>query len=84
MLELERAEDIDVVEMLGDSPERTLTQVKHRNKNLTLRSSEALEAIVNFFEHRQENPEQQLTFRFITNAEVSIECLHYFQTKPQE
>lgn len=73
VLELERGEDIDVVEVMSGVSGRTLNQVKHREKKLTLRSSEAQEAMINYFEHRQENPSIQIAFRFITNSEISVE-----------
>jgi hypothetical protein len=76
ILELERGEDIDVVTALTgpeDQSNRVFGQVKHREKNITLRSSEALEALVNYYEHIQLNPKHILTFRFITNAEVGKE-----------
>lgn len=46
VLELERGEDIDVVEVMSGVSGRTLNQVKHREKKLTLRSSEAQEAMI--------------------------------------
>ncbi|MBV6712503.1 hypothetical protein [Paenibacillus chitinolyticus] len=73
VLELERGEDIDVVEVMSGVSGRTLNQVKHREKKLTLRSSEAQEAMINYFEHRQENPSIQIAFRFITNSEITVE-----------
>lgn len=81
VLELECGEDIDVVEVVSGISKRTMSQVKHRVKNLTLRSSEALEAMVNYFEHRQENPSLTLAFRFITNADITVERPPLFSDK---
>ena len=72
-LELERGEDIDVVSEAiqatdHDTRQRLLEQVKHRASSLTLRSPEAIAALVNFFEHRLANPGESLRFRFVTNA----------------
>ncbi|MFF2018905.1 hypothetical protein [Paenibacillus sp. NPDC058177] len=80
-LELERAEDIDVVGMLNDNSDRVMNQIKHREKNLTLRSPEAIEALINFHDHRRVNSELQLFFRFITNAEFTIERPSIFQDR---
>lgn len=50
VLELERGEDIDVVSEISKSEiqERKLQQIKHREKKITLRSNEAIEALINF------------------------------------
>src|SRR5450755_1205286 len=73
VLELERGEDIDVVSEAvqaidHETRQRLLEQVKHRTSSLTLRSPEAIAALVNFFEHRTANPDVSLHFRFVTNA----------------
>ena len=73
VLELEWGEDIDVVSEAiqatdHDTRQRLLEQVKHRASSLTLRSPEAITALVNFFEHRTTNPGESLRFRFVTNA----------------
>ena len=73
VLELEQGEDIDVVSEAiqatdHDTRQRLLEQVKHRESSLTLRSPEAIAALVNFFEHRLANPGETLRFRFVTNA----------------
>ena len=55
-LELEAGEDIDVVRQAvtaSDGPDRLLAAVKHRERNQTLRSPEALAALATFHEHRQ-------------------------------
>ncbi len=76
-LELERGEDIDVVQRAwADQNEETLRvleQVKHRDRSITLRSGEALGAIASFVEHRANNPALQLRFLFITNAQPTRE-----------
>ena len=77
VLELERGEDIDVVSKAIEAADhyiqRILEQVKHRVSSLTLRSPEAIEALVNFFVHRQTNPGAVLYFRFVTNAACTQE-----------
>ncbi len=75
-LELERGEDIDIVAnwtISGDSAERLLEQVKHRDASITLNSSEARSALANFIEHRNHNPEVKIRFRFVTTAPVGRE-----------
>jgi hypothetical protein len=78
-LQLESGEDIDVVgRAIGagaveSSFDRVLSQVKHREKAITLHSSEALAAVANFVEHRVANPSLRLKFRFVTNAEAGRE-----------
>jgi len=77
-LELERGEDIDLVGQAIEANEeqerdRLLTQVKHREATLSLRSHEALTAIACFVEHRTANPQMRLRFRFTTNATVTCE-----------
>jgi hypothetical protein len=78
VLELECGEDIDrIIKAIdADGTEayyRVLGQVKQRQKSITLRSSEAPEAIAGFVEHRAQNPTLNLSFRFITNAKVGKE-----------
>jgi hypothetical protein len=76
-LELEAGEDIDLVaDALNTSPfpiERLLEQVKHREMNVTLRSSSVLEAISNAIEQREKNTGHNLLFRFSTTAQVGQE-----------
>ena len=76
-LELENGEDIDLVSgSIKDSDNklrRTLEQVKHRNRPLTLRSEESVSAIANAVEHSQQNPEIKILFRFSTNADPVAE-----------
>ncbi len=75
ILELERGEDIDIItnSFLGLESEtnRILEQVKHRQRNLTIRSPEALSAIANYIEHSQANPESTLLYRYLTNSRIT-------------
>ena len=81
VLQLERGEDIDIVEPLStalthpEKPEqkRLLEQIKHRDYNITLKSPEAVTSIINFLAHREANPKTQLFFRFTTNSATGIE-----------
>jgi len=79
ILELECGEDIDIVgrALLADLEEsdRLLEQVKHRERSLTLRSSEAISAIANFIEHCQTSPTADIIFQFTTNTKVGKEKL---------
>src|SRR5271170_2269598 len=77
-LELEAGEDIDTVEPTDSEPgsaeRRLLEQLKVRsNRSITLRSSEALEALSNFCEHRASNPDSLLQFRYLTTANAGVE-----------
>lgn len=74
-LELEAGEDIDVVReaLTNGEPDRIFEAVKHRERNLTLRSPEALAAIATFHEHRRANRSLKLRFRYVTNSEVGTE-----------
>jgi tetratricopeptide (TPR) repeat protein len=67
-LELECGEDIDEVNTA--LAHRTLTQIKHREKSLTLRSLEAVSALANFVVQRKSNPAIKLSYRYLTNASV--------------
>src|SRR2546428_385083 len=75
VLELEHGEDIDLVSKAvtasdHDTRCRLLEQVKRREVSLTLRTPEAIAALVNFFEHRTANPHTTLLFRYTTNARI--------------
>ncbi|SPF54616.1 conserved hypothetical protein [Candidatus Sulfopaludibacter sp. SbA4] len=75
-LELEAGEDIDALQKAVTDQnqfDRVLEAVKCREKNLTLRSPEALSALATFHEHRQSNPSLKLGFRYITNSSVGTE-----------
>ena len=77
-LELERGEDVDLIPDLlnaddDETERRVLEQIKHRQGNLTLRSACSVEFLASAQEHRAQNPESDLSFRFVTNAEVVAE-----------
>lgn len=78
ILELEHGEDIDLVAQVVTAKDeyeqyRLLEQVKHREQAVTLKTSAAIAAIVNFYEHRLANPDMPLLFRYTTNALVGRE-----------
>src|ERR1051325_4676043 len=77
ILELERGEDIDTVQksLFSDEEEqsRLLEQIKRREKNLTIRAPQALEALASFYEHLSANPELDLRYRYVTNANIGTE-----------
>jgi hypothetical protein len=79
VIELERGEDIDIVQKAllssDDEQSRLLEQIKRRDQNLTLRSPQAIEALASFYEHLLHNPGLNLTFRYVTNAAVGTERL---------
>jgi len=75
-LELEAGEDIDALQKAvanQDQFDRLFEAVKCRERNLTLRSPEALSALACFQEHRQSNASLRLGFRYITNSPVGAE-----------
>lgn len=74
-LQLENGEDIDIIQQSLDSNEisRTLEQVKFRESTTSLNTELALELFLNFYLHRQNNPEQKLLFRFVSNAGYNLE-----------
>ncbi len=79
-LELERGEDIDIVDIVSDSVtaihkerQRILEQVKHREESITLRKLEAITAVACFLEHQKNNPDLNLRFRYTTNVEEGQE-----------
>jgi hypothetical protein len=76
ILELERGEDLDVVELTGeDVPEtRILEQIKRRSaSSVSLKSPDALTAVALFCEHRKNNPSVRLRFRFLTTGALAKE-----------
>ena len=85
-LELECGEDIDIVAgALGTGASdcyRTLEQVKHLERSITLVSPESLTAMANFSAHRWDNPTQELRFRFCTCARVGLERSDPFEGRP--
>jgi tetratricopeptide (TPR) repeat protein len=76
VLYLERAEDFDVHE----ADKVTATQVKDTaaSGTLTLRSADVVEAINNFWGHKQRNPDKTVTLRFLTTALPGQEKGVYF------
>jgi len=77
-LELECGEDIDIVQNGADgdiaAETRLLEQIKARSaRSLTLKSTEALQALANFCVHRVANPTSNLKFRYITTASSGVE-----------
>jgi hypothetical protein len=76
LLDLERGEDLDVIQFsVEDVPEtRTLEQIKRRSTtSVSMKSTDALAAIAHFCEHRKKNPSSRLRFRFITTATLAKE-----------
>jgi hypothetical protein len=76
ILELERGEDLDVIQLAGeDVPEtRILEQMKRRSTSaVSLKSADALTAVAHFFEHRKNNPSVRLRFRFLTTGALAKE-----------
>ena len=70
-LALECGEDVDRISPIIDSAEKVeylLEQIKYRDRNITLRSPEAVEAIASFHAERRLNPDIALHFRFLSNA----------------
>lgn len=76
VLYLEGAEDFDVHE----ADNVTATQVKDTaaSGTLTLRSADVVEAINNFWGHKQRNPDKTITLRFLTTAPPGQEKGVYF------
>lgn len=77
LLELEAGEDVDLIQgaaKSGAEDERILEQLKQLGQQrLTLRSSDALEAVANFCEHRRSNVGAKLAFRFLTTTSIGRE-----------
>jgi hypothetical protein len=76
ILELERGEDLDVIQLTGeDVPEtRILEQIKRRTtSSVSLKSADALTAVAHFCEHRKNNPSVRLRFRFLTTGALAKE-----------
>lgn len=69
VLYLEGAEDIDRV--YGNGVETI--QVKNLEANLTLRSKSVIQAISNYWDLRQMNPNRHIKFRFLTTAVAGTE-----------
>lgn len=75
ILDLERGEDIDIVENSDEGEElsRKLEQIKYRESSISLNNELALELLHNFFLHRYNNPNKKILFRFVTNARYTKE-----------
>lgn len=75
VLELEKGEDIDIVSkgIEGNEELRVLEQIKHRDSKISLNQKLVLEILFNFWQHIQNNPNKELLFRFVTNANYAIE-----------
>ena len=69
ILYLECAEDFDVV----SGKDATVTQVKHRQRNITLKSQEVCDAINNFWELQTNNPGRRVKYRFLTRSKIGME-----------
>ena len=77
-LELEAGEDIDLIQRgvasSESEDERLVEQLKQQpSRSLTLRSTDALEAIANFCDHRRSNPGAKLRFRYLTTTSIGRE-----------
>ena len=69
VLYLEGAEDFDRV---SDNA-ATAAQVKHTQRNITLRSQDVIDAINNFWELQADNPDRRVKFRFLTRSKIGVE-----------
>lgn len=76
-LYLECAEDFDVC--VGQSV--IGTQVKDLSGNLTLRSSDVVAAINNFWTLQENNPDHDVSLRFLTTAVAGHEKVHLLESK---
>jgi hypothetical protein len=75
ILELERGEDLDVIQLAGeDVPEtRILEQMKRRSTSaISLKSGDALTAVAHFCEHRKNNPSVRLRFTTCPHTSASL------------
>ncbi|MCC7075346.1 MAG: hypothetical protein IT383_28795 [Deltaproteobacteria bacterium] len=82
-LELECGEDIDHVartlvgvgpaEPLREVEQRLLEQIKHLDRNVTLRTTAVLKALAAFHAQRAKNTSLALSCRFTTNAKDGVE-----------
>ena len=74
ILYLECAEDFDIVSR-GDA---TVTQVKHTQHNITLKSQDVCNAINNFWELQTNNPGRRVKYRFLTRSKMGMEQANPF------
>lgn len=80
-LELEKGEDIDIVQKeiiskngsLTEKENRILEQVKHRKSTIRLTSPEFIETLINFKEHSEKNSSINLKLSFFTNSPIGKE-----------
>ena len=75
-LEPEHGEDIDIVVSAltpGVATHRVRQQITYRERDITLNSPEILAALADFFEHTHSNPNLNLLFQFMTNAQPQRE-----------
>jgi tetratricopeptide (TPR) repeat protein len=72
VLFLEGAEDVDI---LGPAEQAETVQIKETAGSgpVTLRSKDVVEAIIHYWEHRKNNPEVLVRFRFLTTAGRGME-----------
>lgn len=72
VLFLEGAEDADI---LGPADQATTVQIKDTAGSgpVTLRSKDVVDAIIHYWEHRKNNPEVLVRFRFLTTAGRGME-----------
>lgn len=75
LLELERGEDIDIIQrdLTKREISRELEQIKYQEANVTLNSDLTLELFRNFYDHILHNPRKNLRFRFVTNSDYGQE-----------
>lgn len=71
LLVVEGAEDFDTREDASDSV--VTNQVKDTAASLTLRSSSVLDAINNYWGHKQRNPRFSVRFRFLSTSQAGFE-----------
>ena len=76
ILYLEGAEDFDI---LSDNTV-TATQIKHTQRNITLKSQEVYDAINNFCELQTNNSDRRVKYRFLTTSKIAKEQGNPFGT----
>jgi hypothetical protein len=74
ILQVEGYEDIEIY-LKSDSNTRRLYQIKHREKSLTLRRREAIEALASFYEYKTKRNAHlgNVKFKYYTNASIGAE-----------
>lgn len=74
ILELERGEDVDTITKIGDEEIlRKLGQIKHKELDISLNDVAVIDILLNYFLHITVNPDSNLLFNFITNANYKHE-----------